>query len=283
MEVSTTPSESDLISFYSSLPLDGDTFEIELNEARFGLARILPYLPAVPETFEVLEVGAGHCLLSGYLATKGYRVSAVEPLGSEFDFMADIQKSVLQHCDARGAQLDVVRMTGEQIAISDRYDLAFSINALEHMRDPLQVIDNMHRSLKPGGTLLLHCPNYSVPFEPHFNLILVTRSKRINTWLYRSRISHPDIWEELNFIRYKDLRRHFARNRLSFRFDRTLMCDTVLRAVQDPVFALRRSGFQRAICTIMDRFGLAALLRFVPATMQTPMEVAVTKSPAKKG
>jgi hypothetical protein len=55
--------------------------------------------------------------------------------------------------------------------------------------DPLLTIDNMYKSLKPGGVVLVHCPNYTIPFDSHFNIFLVIRSKRINGWLYRSKIS----------------------------------------------------------------------------------------------
>ena len=43
------------------------------------------------------------------------------------------------------------------------------------MRDPLRTVDNMYRSLRPGGVLLAHCPNYTIPLEVHFNVVLVTR------------------------------------------------------------------------------------------------------------
>jgi hypothetical protein len=33
------------------------------------------------------------------------------------------------------------------------------------MRDPLLTIDNMYKSLKPGGVVFVHCPNYMISFE----------------------------------------------------------------------------------------------------------------------
>jgi hypothetical protein len=47
----------------------------------------------------------------------------------------------------------------------------------------------MYESLKPGGLVLVHCPNYTIPFEVHFNIFLVTRSKPINEWLYDRRLA----------------------------------------------------------------------------------------------
>ena len=42
------------------------------------------------------------------------------------------------------------------------------------MRDPLLTIDNMYKSLKPGGVVFVHCPNYMISFEVHFNIFHVT-------------------------------------------------------------------------------------------------------------
>ena len=87
------------------------------------------------------------------------------------------------------------------------------------MRNPLLTIDKMCTSLKPGGIALIHCPNYTIPFDTHFDIFLVTRSKRVNEWLYRSKIDrYPRVWDELNFIRYIDVLRHLAHSGLDFTF-----------------------------------------------------------------
>ena len=110
-------------------------FELCVNEARFGLARVLPTLLSFnPQTVEVLEVGAGPCILAAYLASKGLRVTAVEPLGQEFDFLADLQGRVLEFCRGNSIELNLVRTEGEQLDLPSRFDLAFTINSLEHAR-----------------------------------------------------------------------------------------------------------------------------------------------------
>src|SRR5262245_49201736 len=92
-------SESDLIRFCSEILPDGPMYRLCANEARFGLSRLLPILPSSGiESLEVLEVGAGSCLLSGYLASKGLRVTALEPLGPEFDFFTELQAGILDFC-----------------------------------------------------------------------------------------------------------------------------------------------------------------------------------------
>jgi len=272
-------SEADLVRFCSEIFPDQPMYQRMVNEARFGLSRVLPVLASLGRDHpEVLEVGAGSCILSAYLASRNVRITALEPLGPEFDFFTDLQSSVVDFCRRKGIPFDVVRATGEQIDILERFDLAFTINALEHMRDPLLTLDNMLRSLKPGGALLAHCPNYTVPLEVHFNILLVTRSKPINEWLYRSKIArYPAVWNELNFIRYIDVRRHLRRRGSSFTFNTSVLRDAVRRLLDDPIFAQRMPMPVRVIGSILRYTGLVQALGLLPARLQTPMEVLIRK------
>jgi SAM-dependent methyltransferase len=276
-------SEHDLVRFCSPISPGGAISELLVNEARFGLSRLLPYLPSSGGCdLHVLEVGAGSCLLSAYLASKKLRVSALEPLGSEFDFLTKAQADVLDFCRRNEIALQLMHKGVEQLDISGQFDLVFTINALEHMRDPLLAIDNMYRSLKPGGTLLVHCPNYTVPFDSHFNVVLITRSKSLNTWLYWSRIQrYPEVWHELNFIRYAAIRRHLKRCRLDFEFNRTIARDFVLRLFSDRIFAQRMPALVRAAGATLKRFGMVEKLDLVPARFQSPMEVVVRRGRAE--
>jgi len=206
-------------------------------------------------------------------------VTALEPLGPEFDFFTDLQARVLDFCRRNDIALKLIRKTGEQLDLSNQFDVAFTINALEHMREPLLVVDNMYRSLKSGGILLVHCPNYTVPLEVHFNILLVTRSKWLNAWLYRSRIKqYPQAWNDLNFILYIDLRRHLVHRGLDFEFNRLITRDLVLRLFNDQLFAQRMPLPVRAVGAVMRKFGLVNRLNLIPARLQTPMEVLIRKS-----
>jgi SAM-dependent methyltransferase len=273
------PRESDLVRFCSDILPAGAMYERFVNEARFGLSRLQPFLPSSDlESFDVLEVGAGSCLLSAYLASQGLRVTALEPLGSEFNFFTDLQTRVIDFCRRREIPLQLIRTSAEQLGLVGDFDVVFTINALEHMRDPLRSIDNMYRALKPGGTLLVHCPNYTIPLDTHFNVLLVTRSKSFNAWLYRSRIArYPGVWNELNFIRYIDIRRHLEARKIQFKFNRSIARDLVIRLFSDPIFAQRMPPVLHAVCAMLSRLGLSNRLDLIPARFQTPMEVAIKK------
>jgi len=273
-------SETDLVRFCSEIFTNEPMWERFVNEARFGLSRLLPTLSAFgSDNLAVLEVGAGSCILSAYLASKQLHVTALEPLGPEFDLYTVLQSRVLDFCRRKSIALNLVRMTGEQLELPGQFDIAFTINALEHMRDPLLTIDKMCDSLKPGGIVLIHCPNYTIPFESHFNIFLVTRSKRVNEWLYRSKIDrYPQIWDELNFIRYVDVRRRLVHGGRHFTFSQTVMRDLVTRLFSDPIFAQRMPLPVRAVGAGLKYCGLLNALSLIPARFQTPMEVQVRKT-----
>jgi SAM-dependent methyltransferase len=272
-------SEADLVRFCSGIFPKEAVHDRFVNEARFGLSRVLRVLPAVdPASVKILEVGAGSCMLSAYLASKRLQVTAVEPLGPEFDFFLELQRRVLEFCQREGIELRLVRTTGEELNLPGQFDVAFTINALEHMRDPLRTIDNMYNSLKPGGIALVHCPNYTMPFDSHFNILLVTRSKRINEWLHQSKINrYPQVWNELNFVRYSDVRQHLMNQRVNFSFDRSIMREMVARLIDDPVFAERMPPIVHTIGALLRHTRLVRALSCVPTRFQTPMEVRIKK------
>jgi len=50
---------------------------------------------------------------------------------------------------------------------SDSFDLILSNEVIEHVADDLTAIREMVRTLRPGGRIMLYCPNIGYPFETH--------------------------------------------------------------------------------------------------------------------
>ena len=62
----------------------------------------------------------------------------------------------------------VLNAAGEHLPFSaESYDLILSHEVLEHVQDDAAAIREMVRTLKPGGRIVLFCPNRGYPFETH--------------------------------------------------------------------------------------------------------------------
>jgi SAM-dependent methyltransferase len=78
----------------------------------------------------------------------------------------DIEFPRLQEAKSRADQ--VVNAKGEWLPFPGQsFDLVLSHEVLEHVEDDGAVINEIIRSLKPGGRLALFCPNRGYPFETH--------------------------------------------------------------------------------------------------------------------
>ena len=103
----------------------------------------------------VLENGCGVGVYLDRLKTHGGQV-----LGLEFDL--DRAKVA----GVRGSP--VVNAAGEDLPFAaSTFDLVLSHEVIEHVADDRRAIAEMVRTLKPGGRLVLFCPNRGYPFETH--------------------------------------------------------------------------------------------------------------------
>jgi 2-polyprenyl-3-methyl-5-hydroxy-6-metoxy-1,4-benzoquinol methylase len=108
------------------------------------VARLAEY---VPVSGSVLDLGAGSGALSLRLQHLGYTVTA-----------ADVCATAFQAATVPFVQLDLDDPHGKWL--SDRtFDAVCSIEVIEHVRNPWQLLNDCHRLLKPGGLLLLSTPN----------------------------------------------------------------------------------------------------------------------------
>lgn len=102
-----------------------------------------------------MEDGCGVGMYMQHIATLGGMVTGL-------DF--DLERVVESH--ALG--LDVVNAAGEFLPYpKDHFDLVMSNEVIEHVQDDRKVLLEIVRVLKPGGRLVLFCPNIGYPFETH--------------------------------------------------------------------------------------------------------------------
>jgi SAM-dependent methyltransferase len=103
----------------------------------------------------ILENGCGVGMYIEHLSPLGGTV-----YGLEYDFeRATIAASI---------SVRILNAAGESLPLpSGTFDLVLSHEVIEHVLDDHAAVREMVRVLKPGGRIILFCPNRGYPFETH--------------------------------------------------------------------------------------------------------------------
>ncbi|MEA1996701.1 MAG: class I SAM-dependent methyltransferase, partial [Gemmatimonadota bacterium] len=103
------------------------------------------------EGVDVLDLGCHLAIYSCFLAVKGHRV-----VGADVDRETlEIAKKKYSHPNLR-----IVLLDGERLDFEDNsFDCVLLLEVLEHCQDPRGLVREIHRVLRPGGSLVLSVPN----------------------------------------------------------------------------------------------------------------------------
>lgn len=103
----------------------------------------------------ILEDGCGVGMYIKHLASLGGEI-----FGLEYDHP--------RAGEARQHTPHIVNAAGEHLPFPENaFDLILSHEVIEHVQDDRAAIAEMVRALRPGGRLILFCPNRGYPFETH--------------------------------------------------------------------------------------------------------------------
>jgi SAM-dependent methyltransferase len=127
------------------------------QERRLGMIRA-----AAGERIDgrVLEAGCG---LGAYLVRLAEHATLAVGLDIELARIAQAHAR-----QVRGAPLTVLGGVGEHLPFPENcFDLVLSHEVLEHVQNDREAVEEIVRALRPGGRLVLFCPNRGYPFETH--------------------------------------------------------------------------------------------------------------------
>ena len=258
-----------------------------LNEVPVALDLLAPLLDAVAPR-RILEVGSGIGAVTACLRAEGHDVVAIEPAGPGFEDMRLLQQTIeatVAALRSGAASSDAsplpIGVDDLDPAVHGRFDVVFSANVLEHVPDPISALARMHSVLVEGGVQRHVCPNYAFPYEPHFFLPIVPFVPSLTRLLLPGRITQTGLWESLNFVTARQVRRWARRASVEVRFNRGVLAEAVERFLADPVFAERHAGLRRVV-RLLQRLGVVPLLRRLPAGLVSPMRFTVAV-PARDG
>jgi len=243
------------------------------NESLVSLDLIADHLE---QAERILEVGAGLCLLSLFLKHEGYHIIALEPALGGYGIFEQTKDSVLDHFSI--LQLEVLTETAQQLNTSKHgsFDLIFSNNVIEHIPDWKSALTAMASVLSSEGRMLHSCPNYTIPYEPHYGVPVFRHFRKLSQRIFLPKIADTDIWNSLNFITCHNIKKLCKQKGLSCHFKQGLLYEAFRRIHNDPVFKERHEGFIVHMASLMMQSPFRQLIRNIPACLSTPMIFEIT-------
>ncbi|SDY41898.1 Cyclopropane fatty-acyl-phospholipid synthase [Jannaschia faecimaris] len=254
-------------------------------EADFALSEISDHIDALPAGARVLEIGCG----TGFLLARllelrpDLQLVGLEPIGGGF---ASFEQT-LDRITTAFPSLTIHRIPVEDFGSSPdvaAFDFVFSLNVFEHLQDWRRAVNRVAALLAPQGQMLVLCPNYLVPYEPHFG-IPTLYSADLAKKVFARRIAQVEqvtnsagLWESINFISVPAFRRHCRAMTLDVTFERGMLAKMLDRLGTDPEFAARQAGIA-GIARLFRALGGIWLSRRLPPDLDPYMKAHVRLRP----
>lgn len=243
------PSDPKLVSAITGLG-DRRLFSTYVNEALF-FWKFLSALLEQKKPVRALEVGAGVGLLSLFAASEIETVTSLEPESSGFEKMSSFRKIILDAwTDEAGPEFEECFL--HELPEEKVFDYIYCINVLEHVPEPEKLIEEIYARLAPGGLAWFVLPNYSFPYEQHFEVPIVL-NKSVTERLFRNKIENHTVspnpkglWAELSWPTQNALGKFLRSAGWRHKFHKTVL-DGYFDRLSEPVFIGRKSGMYRAL------------------------------------
>jgi 2-polyprenyl-3-methyl-5-hydroxy-6-metoxy-1,4-benzoquinol methylase len=243
------------------------------NEAQTGL-RLLN-VAGVSAAGRILEVGAGGGLLTGFLQSRGFNLVAIEPAACGFEATAKLAEIVRR---ATGVCAQILPLAAREVDAAQygTFDLIFSVNVIEHFQPLKENLDALAPLMSRNAVQVHTCPNYRIPYEPHYGIPLLPVAPHLTPFLGNRR--SESLWRSLNFITARDLRDYAKRCRLTISFQRRALGEALERLCAEPEFAARHPRFLYHSARFMKASGLIGVLNQLPAEWATPMTTLLRRA-----
>jgi len=247
--------------------------ETYANESYVSLNLVEAHLPTfdADNYLRMLEVGAGLCLLSLFLKQQGYQIVALEPALGGYGIFEQSKDAMLKHFS--DVNLEVLTEAAQQLNPEQHgsFDLIFSNNVIEHIPQWQAALSAMMTVLPKHGQLIHACPNYTIPYEPHYGVPVFRHFRGLSQRLFLSKSDDTDIWHSLNFITCGQIKLFCRKQHLLCHFEAELLYQAFYRIHHDPVFQQRHQGMITFVANWMMKAPFKQIIRRLPASLSTPM------------
>jgi len=227
----------------------------------------------------ILEVGGGILALAVQLASEGFTVTTVEPVGEGFACISFIMDVFMEIAKDENLVFNVIQSPIEDCEFDHKFDYIFSINVMEHLKNPYPVLLQMVSTLENGGKYRFFCPNYDFPYEPHFGKWLFLRKNKA-FYLQGGRAKSNSmpleetlgLHRSLNYITLNKISKYCELKRIKIIPRRKAFYGLLERAIYDEGLSARH-GVLTSIVKLIYFFKFHHLAKIVPVRYQPVMDV----------
>ncbi len=254
------------------------------NEAVASREYLESSLLEISEGAEILEVGGGVLALTIQLASEGYRLTTVEPVGEGFAEIEFIMGIFLDIAKKENLDFNLLQFPIEDCEFNRKFDFVFSINVMEHLKDPFSVILRMVEVLTPKGKYRFFCPNYDFPYEPHFAKWLLIR-RRDSFFLQerraKSKLINEDhakgLYNSLNFITLNKVIKFSRLKEIQIQPNRDAFFNLLNRVTRDQELS-GRHGILSSFAKVIVFLKIHYISKLVPVQIQPIIDCELTNS-----
>jgi 2-polyprenyl-3-methyl-5-hydroxy-6-metoxy-1,4-benzoquinol methylase len=256
------------------------TYQNEAVAARRFLDRNLNELK---DKAKILEVGGGILSLAVQLASEGFTVTTVEPVGGGFGgipFMMEIFTEIARN---EGLEFDLLATPIEDCKFDNSFDFIFSINVMEHLENPYSVLMQLIEVLNKEGRYRFFCPNYDFPYEPHFGKWLYFR-KNNAFYLQKNRartlmVTNQEtlgLYQSLNFLTLRKLKKCSSKSQIRIKSNRDAFYNILERVIYDQNLS-KRHGRLAFFVRVLHTLKLHYFAKLIPTNYQPIMDIEASK------
>jgi cyclopropane fatty-acyl-phospholipid synthase-like methyltransferase len=261
-------------------------FDLYTSEAKF-FVKIIENDIREKENMDILEVGCGIGLLSVLLSQKNNKITALDPLSFGFEEKALLRPLVKKGYPLPFSKVNFIDLPVEDFSSEKGFDYIFSINTLEHVTDTSNFLTSQIDLLNdnPNSRIRTICPNYTIPYEPHFNFLILF-NKEISNRIYRKKISSSFIdnplrfYDDLNFVKYSHIKSFARKNNLEVVFSRFTSLDYLDRVLSSKEYFRKKKVLFHFV--YLFRLFFYIYFKFLPFKYLPILDFTISAQPFKR-
>lgn len=146
------------------------------------------------ENKSLLDIGCGVGTIGLLLKERGFDYAGI-----------DFSEVAVERAQQKGLNAIVSDIDGDGLKFPDNsFDVVWAGDVLEHVFDPIGMLAEVARVLKPGGSILLTSPN-DFTLASRLRIFLTGKSVQSNTYRNLGQCKHHTAfsWELLSYMLYK--------------------------------------------------------------------------------